>query len=127
MRECVGRGGFRSRCPTLILLAKTHRPWKAPAGGVVDVRVPAAPQPFVGRKAELDALADAYAQASEGHARIVCVEGVAGIGKTALVRNFLAAASSPVVSASGDEAEMTLPWGVVSQLAQGAPAGPSGP
>jgi ATP/maltotriose-dependent transcriptional regulator MalT len=81
----------------------------------------------VGRKAELDALAEAYAQASGGRARIVCVEGVAGIGKTALVRSFLAVASSPVVSASGDEAEMTLPWGVVSQLAQGAPADSSGP
>jgi ATP/maltotriose-dependent transcriptional regulator MalT len=92
----------------------------------VDVRVPGSLQPFVGRKAELDALAEAYAQASDGHARIVCVEGVAGIGKTALVRNFLAAASSPVVSASADEAEITLPWGVVSQLARGAPAGPSG-
>jgi len=90
------------------------------------VRVPGSPQPFVGRKAELDALTEAYAQASGGHARIVCVEGVAGIGKTALVRNFLAAASSPVVYASGDEAEMTMPWGVVSQLARGVLVGPSG-
>jgi DNA-binding CsgD family transcriptional regulator len=77
--------------------------------------------------AELDALAAAYAHASAGQSRIVCVEGPAGIGKTALVRAFLAAASSPVVRVSGDEAEATLPWGVVSQLARVTPASLSGP
>jgi DNA-binding CsgD family transcriptional regulator len=81
----------------------------------------------VGRMAELDALAEACAQASAGQSRIVCVEGPAGIGKTALVRAFLAAASSLVVCVSGDEAEVTLPWGVVSQLAGVTPAGLSGP
>ena len=56
------------------------------------------------------------------------MEGSGGIGKTALVRAFLAAAAPGlVVSASGDEAEMALPWGVVSQLARGAPAGRCGP
>ena len=94
----------------------------------MDVRVPGSPEPFVGRTAELDALAEAYARASDGHPGIVCVEGPAGIGKTALVRAFLAAAAPVVVvSASSDEAETTLPWGVVSQLARGAPAGRSGP
>jgi len=91
--------------------------------------------PFVGRVGELDVLAEAYAQASGGQTRIVCVEGPAGIGKTALVRAFLTAASSLVISASsslvisasGDEAEVTLPWGVVSQLARGASAGRCGP
>ena len=106
--------------------AKAH-PVRASADGAVDVRVPGSQEPFVGRTAELDALAEAYAQASDGHTRIVCVEGPAGIGKTALVRAFLTAASSLVISASGDEAEMTLPWGVVSQLARGAPAGQCGP
>jgi len=85
--------------------------------------MPGSHEPFVGRIAELDALAAAYAQASGGQPRIVSVEGPAGIGKTALVRAFLGAASSIVVRASGDEAEMTLPWGVVSQLARGALAG----
>ena len=85
--------------------------------------VPGSREPFVGRRAELGALAEAYAQASAGHPGIVCVEGPAGIGKTALVRVFLAAAASAVVvSASGDETEITLPWGVLAQLAQGAPA-----
>jgi ATP/maltotriose-dependent transcriptional regulator MalT len=91
------------------------------------MRVPASPEPFVGRMAELDALAEACAQASAGQSRIVCVEGPAGIGKTALVRAFLAVASSLVVCVSGDEAEVTLPWGVVSQLAGVTPAGRSGP
>ena len=49
------------------------------------------------------------------------MEGPAGIGKTALVRAFLtAAAPAVVVSASGDEAESTLPWAVLSQLSFGA-------
>jgi ATP/maltotriose-dependent transcriptional regulator MalT len=81
----------------------------------------------VGRIAELGTLAEACAQASAGRSRIVCVEGPAGIGKTALIRAFLGAASALVVSASGDEAETTLPWGVVSQLARGSPAGRYGP
>jgi AAA ATPase domain len=89
----------------------------AAADEAVDEMLPAAREPFVGRIAELDALADAYAQASRGRSAIVCVEGPAGIGKTALVRAFLAVASSPVVSVSGDQAEMTLTWGVLSQLA----------
>jgi ATP/maltotriose-dependent transcriptional regulator MalT len=76
----------------------------------------------------LDVLAGAYVQATAGRPGFVCVEGPAGIGKTALVRAFLsAAAPSVVVSASGDEAEMALPWGVLSQLAGGAPAGRCGP
>ena len=81
----------------------------------------------MGRRAELDALAEAWEQASGGRSRIVCVEGPPGIGKTALVRAFLAAAAPLLVCASGDEAETTLPWGVVSQLVRSAPAGRSGP
>ena len=81
----------------------------------------------MGRRAELDALAEAWEQASGGRSRIVCVEGPPGIGKTALVRAFLAAAAPLLVCASCDEAETTLPWGVVSQLVRGAPAGRSGP
>lgn len=50
----------------------------------MDVRVPGSQMPFVGRVGELDVLAEAYAQASGGQTRIVCVEGPAGIGKTAL-------------------------------------------
>jgi ATP/maltotriose-dependent transcriptional regulator MalT len=85
-------------------------------------------EPFVGRAAELAALAEAYSQVSSGRSRIVCVEGPAGIGKTALVRAFLAAAAPPVViSASGDDAEAMLRWGVLAQLGRGASAPPGRP
>lgn len=87
-----------------------------------------AQESFVGRVAELDALARAYAQALDGRFGIVCVEGPAGIGKTALIRAFLAAtAAGSVIVVSGDEAEMTLPWGTISQLALGSRAAGAGP
>ena len=81
----------------------------------------------MGRTAELDALAGAYVRARGGQPGIVCVEGPAGIGKTAVVRAFLATVPSLVLWASGDEDEMTLPWGVLAQLARGAQAHWSGP
>ena len=86
------------------------------------MRVSGSPEPFVGRTAELDALAGAYVRARGGRPGVVCVEGPAGIGKTALVRAFLATVPSLVLWASGDEDEMTLPWGVLAQLARGAQA-----
>ena len=52
-------------------------------------------EPFVGRTAELDALAGAFARAAVATG-VVWVEGPAGIGKTALVRAFLAAAPALV-------------------------------
>jgi len=83
------------------------------------VQAASAQDPFVGRVTERAALAEGFASACAGSAVVCCVEGPAGIGKTALVRAFLAgAASGAVVSASGDEAETTLPWGVLSQLAR---------
>jgi len=52
---------------------------------------PAAPaSPFVGRVAELARLRDAYATVKSGYATTVTVHGGSGIGKTALVRRFLA-------------------------------------
>ena len=84
------------------------------------MRVPGSPESFVGRTAELDALAGAYVRARGGQPGVVWVEGPAGIGKTALVRAFLATVPSLVLWASGDEDEMTLPWGVLAQLARGA-------
>ncbi|MFI5064490.1 MAG: AAA family ATPase [Streptosporangiales bacterium] len=80
-------------------------------------------EPFVGRAAEMRALAEAFQRASGGTPGIVCIEGPGGIGKTALIRAFLAAtAPVMIISASGAEAEMTLPWGVLSQLAAGRAA-----
>jgi eukaryotic-like serine/threonine-protein kinase len=45
--------------------------------------------PFVGREGHLEALYDAYTRAREGSAVVVLIEGLAGVGKTALVRHFL--------------------------------------
>jgi DNA-binding SARP family transcriptional activator len=45
---------------------------------------PAAPAPFVGREAELAALADAWAEAAAGGRHVVLVTGEAGIGKSRL-------------------------------------------
>ena len=91
------------------------------------MRVSGSPEPFVGRTAELDSLAGAFVRARGGQPGVVCVEGPAGIGKTALVRAFLATVPSLVLWASGDEDEMTLPWGVLAQLARGAQADRPGP
>jgi DNA-binding CsgD family transcriptional regulator len=52
------------------------------------------------------------------------VEGPAGIGKTALIRAFLAEMDpAVVVTASGDADEMMLPFGVIVQLADTASPG----
>lgn len=44
---------------------------------------------FVGRAAELSALADALALAAAGEGQLAVVEGAAGVGKTALLARFL--------------------------------------
>ena len=57
------------------------------------------------------------AQARAGNPRLVIVEGSAGVGKTALVRRFLADAGDlRALQATGEEVEALLPYGVVEQL-----------
>jgi DNA-binding CsgD family transcriptional regulator len=81
---------------------------------------------FVGRVSELGALDEAFVSARSGRARVAAVEGAAGIGKSALLRQFLAAAAIPtVLSASGEETETELPFGVICQL-RAAAIGASG-
>lgn len=46
-------------------------------------------QPFVGRTAEVEQLADCFAKACAGERQIVFVTGPAGVGKTTLVEAFL--------------------------------------
>jgi ATP/maltotriose-dependent transcriptional regulator MalT len=66
-------------------------------------------------------------QARAGQPRLVLIEGPAGIGKTTLVRRFLAEADERcVLRASGDEAEAGLPFGVLAQLLAAAPTTPAG-
>lgn len=72
---------------------------------------------FVGREQELARLARAAAEAAAGTPRLARIEGPAGIGKTALLRRFLADRSEwTMLRAVCDPAESTLAYGVVAQL-----------
>ncbi|MEH1126615.1 ATP-binding protein [Micromonospora sp. CPCC 206061] len=72
------------------------------------------------RHGELSLLQQAWEAARRGEARIVGVAGVAGIGKTALVRRFVETTRpTTLLWVSGDEAETDLSWGVVEQVARG--------
>ena len=72
---------------------------------------------FVGRGDELATLATAREDAATAGPRIVWVEGEAGIGKTALLRRFLAGLPDvPLLAAGGDESEIELEYGVIAQL-----------
>ena len=65
-----------------------------------------------------------------GQPKVVLVEGEGGIGKSALLARFASGlAGATVLRASGDEAELLLPYGMVGQLlasARGAGGGPPG-
>ena len=84
-------------------------------------RLPPAAAPgrkvFVGRVAELAVLEEAAAAARGGQPTVVLVEGEAGIGKSTLLARFASGlAGATVLRASGDEAELRLPYGIVGQL-----------
>ncbi|MDQ4068964.1 MAG: AAA family ATPase [Actinomycetota bacterium] len=75
---------------------------------------------FVGRQSELEVLRAMLSQAA-GSARFVLLTGERGMGKTSLLRTFLAGAGAVCrVTASGDECERVLPYGVLEQLARSA-------
>jgi hypothetical protein len=79
-------------------------------------------EPFLGREAELSSLATALEAAKQGHAQIVAIEGEAGMGKTALVRQFVGRYPDLVLlEASGDEAEAAVDHGLIDQLARSVP------
>jgi len=78
---------------------------------------------FVGRRRELAALTAALAAARDGRPHVLLIQGEAGIGKSSLVVEFLNTRTDvPVVTASGEEAEAFLPYGLVQQLTAGAAA-----
>ena len=77
---------------------------------------------FVGRTVELAVLAEELDRVRAGEPRVVWVSGRAGIGKTSLLRRFLAAAGATALWASGDEIEASLSFGVIAQLVAGLPA-----
>ncbi len=79
-------------------------------------------QTFVARGAELAALRAALDEVRGGRPAVVSVEGDAGIGKTTLLRRFVAEISgATLLWASGDETETALEYGVMSQLWRAMP------
>ncbi|HEY2193679.1 MAG TPA: AAA family ATPase [Actinomycetospora sp.] len=80
-------------------------------------------RPFVGRGAELETIDEAVAAARRGEPGIVWVAGAAGTGKSSLLAGAIArAAPANLLTATGDEAESALPYGVVDQLGAALPA-----
>jgi DNA-binding CsgD family transcriptional regulator len=78
---------------------------------------------FVGRSRELGMLGAAAAAARRGEPRVVLVEGDGGVGKSSLLMHFSSGlGDAALLRASGDEAELLVPYGVVSQLLAGARA-----
>jgi DNA-binding CsgD family transcriptional regulator len=75
--------------------------------------------PLVGRDTELEAIERGVAAARAGDGRVLAIEGVAGIGKTALVRTALHTARKSAVQgllATATPLETDFPFGVARQL-----------
>src|SRR6266545_1063773 len=72
---------------------------------------------FVGRSSELGLLRARLAKAASGVPQTIVVEGAPGVGKTSLVRAFVAPLDGrTVLAASGDQGETYLRFGVLEQL-----------
>jgi len=87
------------------------------AGGMGKVRAPS--RRLLRRDAEVARLREAVVDATAGHGSLVVVTGPAGIGKTALLRTALEAATGLGARpryARGLELERTFPLGVLRQL-----------
>jgi hypothetical protein len=82
--------------------------------------------PFVGRQPELAVLQARLSEALARRPQTVQIQGPAGIGKTALLDHFLSGPGSeppPVLlSASGEETEQLLAYGVLDQLVRSTDA-----
>lgn len=73
------------------------------------------------RETELDRIAAALDSATKGAGRVIVIEGVAGIGKTRLVREARELAQLRGfgrLQAIGDETETSMAWGVVRQMVE---------
>jgi ATP/maltotriose-dependent transcriptional regulator MalT len=81
---------------------------------------------FLGRQEELARMGGWLDRAAGGEPRIIVIDGAAGIGKTSLIRRFLAdkARGCRVVTASGEEMERELAYGVITQLMHHLPETP---
>jgi DNA-binding CsgD family transcriptional regulator len=81
---------------------------------------------FVGRDLELALLEQAVARASAGHPQVVCVQGPAGIGKSALLEQLIERCGLPVLRVAGSEDEAAVPFAVVDQLMRHDPSATPG-
>jgi DNA-binding CsgD family transcriptional regulator/tetratricopeptide (TPR) repeat protein len=94
----------------------------AAAGDAAGGKAAGTSSPFVGRAVELGLLEGEVGRVRAGEPRIVLIEGPAGIGKTALLRQVLRRTRPcRVLEASGDEAETLLHYGILDQLLVGLP------
>ena len=76
---------------------------------------------FVGRAAELERVAEVVTRVEAGEPWLVAIEGVPGVGKTALARRCLARGTGlRVLSARADQTETDLEFGLVEQLLRAA-------
>ena len=72
---------------------------------------------FVGRRSELAALTGALEQTAHGRPAVVVLEGVAGIGKTALLQRVCAETSGVrCLWVAGEEWERNVPFALADQL-----------
>lgn len=76
---------------------------------------------LVGREAELAALGRALSRGREGAPTVVLIVGEAGMGKTRVIDAALDRHDVTAVTASGDEAETDLDYGVIDQLLRRSP------
>ncbi|MDO9458496.1 AAA family ATPase, partial [Nocardioides sp.] len=73
------------------------------------------------RDGELARIAEALDSAVAGNGRVLVIEGLAGIGKTRLVRetrDLARARGFGRLQATGDETETSMAWGVVRQMVE---------
>ena len=83
--------------------------------------VPDNAAPFVGRHSEIAVLRAELATVRAGQPRLVLVEGPAGIGKSALLDQFLTEETDlTVLRATGEQWEAFVAFGVADQLMRGA-------
>jgi DNA-binding CsgD family transcriptional regulator len=74
-------------------------------------------QAFVGRQTELTFLRTRLEVATGGTSQLVLIAGGEGIGKTALLGEFLSSVDHRKALACGDQLEASLSYGVIQQLA----------